>query len=78
LVRQYFRIPPAPPERNPSPESFQPPNGTGVCPTPNRTLLMCTSPVLSRRADAIAFALSRVHTLPDRPNRESLAFSIAS
>ena len=42
------------------------------------TLLMFTVPVFILRANAIALFLSRVHTLPDNPNWESFAFSIAS
>jgi hypothetical protein len=42
------------------------------------TLLMSTVPVFIWRANAIALFLSRVHTLADKPNWESLAFSIAS
>ena len=67
LVRQYFRIPSAPPEREPTPDSFQPPIGTGNWKMPMSTLLMLTVPVLICRASAIALVLSRVQTLPDKP-----------
>jgi hypothetical protein len=43
LVQQYFRIPSAPPEREPSPESFQPSIAAGNWKA--RTLLMFTMPV---------------------------------
>jgi hypothetical protein len=38
------------------------------------TLLMFTVPVFILRANALTLFLSRVHTLPDNPNSESLAF----
>ena len=72
LVRQYLRIPSAPPEREPTPESFQPSIGTDN--DEAMTLLMFTVPVFILRANALTLFLSRVHTLPDNPNSESLAF----
>ena len=42
------------------------------------TLLMFTVPVFILRANAVPLFLSRVQTLPDNPNSESFAFSIAS
>jgi hypothetical protein len=60
------------------PDSFQPPNGIGNWKTLVSTLLMLTDPVFICRASAIALTLSRVQTLPDNPNLESLGFSSAS
>ena len=67
LARQYLRMSLAPPEREPTPDSFQPAYGTGYCKTFSIALLMFTDPVAICLASVIPLALSRVHTLPDSP-----------
>jgi hypothetical protein len=61
-ARQYFRIPDLPPNREPSPDSFQPPMGTATQKALAITSLMLTAPASIRRATRIPLSRSAVQT----------------